>query len=186
MSAPEPDRRIVFLRNVLHPALAVSVPMLFLVLATELVRSVLRVPLSPFAYLFLLVAGIEEAVAGNILLEERVGSFERVREPLYLLALTGLVLLAFEPGPLVERPARLLRPEIVYLGLLVVLEWLICWRIHQGLRDRELLEAAFEKGKGPPSSSCCGTTPSWRAQRSPPCPRSSRRSLCSRGWPLPR
>ncbi len=149
MSGPDSQRRLVFLRNVLHPVLAVSVPMLFLVLATELARSVLRIPLTPFAYLFLLLAGIEETVAGNILFEERVGSFDRVREPFYLLAVVGLVLAALEPGPFLARPARLLRPEVIYLGLLVVLEWLMCWRIHQGLRDRELLEAAFENKEGP-------------------------------------
>ncbi len=149
MSAPERSGRLAYLRNVLHPALAISVPLLFLVLATELARSVLRIPLSPFAYLFLLLAGIEEVVAGNILLEERVGSFERVREPVYLLAAVGLVLLLFERGPLAARPRGLLRPEIIYLGLLVLLEWLICWRIHQGLRERELLEASFEGKDGP-------------------------------------
>jgi hypothetical protein len=149
LSAPEGSGRLAYLRNVLHPTIAVSVPLLFLVLATELARSVLRIPLSPFAYLFLLMAGIEEVVAGNILFEERVGSFERVREPFYLLAAVGLVLLLFERGPLAGRPRGLLRPEIIYLGLLVLLEWLLCWRIHQGLRERELLEASFEGKEGP-------------------------------------
>lgn len=148
MSGPDPDRRLVFLRNVLHPALAVSVPLAFLVLATELARAVLRIPLSPFAYLFVLLAGIEEVVTGNILFEERVGSLDRVREPFYLLAAAGLVLLLFERGPLLARPAGMLRPEIVYLGVLILLEWVIGWRIHQGLRDRELLEAAFENKEG--------------------------------------
>ncbi len=148
MSGPEPDRRLVFLRNVLHPSLAVWVPLSFFILATELARCVVRIPLSPFAYLFVLLAGIEGVVTGNVLFEERLGSFDRIREPFYLLAVVGLALLVFERGPLLERPARLLRPEIVYLGALVLLEWVICWRIHNGLRDRELLEAAFETRQG--------------------------------------
>ena len=137
-----------FLTAVLHPLFAVLIPLVFFVLVTEILRDLAVLRLTPAVYLFLLLAGIEEVVAGNILFEERIGSFDRLREPIYLIAFLGAVLMLFVPGVPSERLRGLLRPDFIYLGLLVLLQWMFSWRIHHALREREMFEGSLEGKEG--------------------------------------
>jgi hypothetical protein len=132
----------------MHPTISVLIPLVFLMLLGEILRDATGFVIPRAAYLFLLLAALEEVVVGNILFQERVGTIERLREPFYVLAFVGLVLFVMQRGSLTTRAYGLLSLLPLTLGFLTVLQWLLTWRIHNALRDRELLEISLQGKEG--------------------------------------
>ena len=94
----------------------------------------------------IVVAGVLEAAAGNILYRERAGIGNRVRELIiYLLVVYGLLSIT-QSGPPAERfaPGFGQIPGVVVIALC----WLIAFAFHNRLRGREALLRTFQGKRG--------------------------------------
>jgi hypothetical protein len=89
----------------------------------------------------IILAGIVEAVAGNILYQERAGIGNRVRELVILLILTYVVLSVSAAGPLSRRfePGFSQIPGLIAVSIC----WLVAFAFHNRLRGRESLLRAY-------------------------------------------
>jgi hypothetical protein len=136
------------LRSLVHPLLSIFLPLLFLLSADQLLRV-----LFPNFFWFprilaplLLAVGLEEAVMGNLLFEERASFLARLRELVVLLALAFgalFILFAIRSG----RGFRI-SPALIYPLTAALLQWLSSHGIHCGLRERELLLSALTASRG--------------------------------------
>ncbi len=149
------DMRLRFYARVVHPFLSVYVPFMFLLIVCEvLVGGVFAIydveVFPPFFPVILLLAGLTEAVSGNMLARSRIsGITPRLREAfLVLLVSLGLILVLY--GDLPSGDIDLSRFNI-WLSLIFVFgQWLFSLQIHSRLRERELFLGFFE-GKDPRS-----------------------------------
>lgn len=141
-------RTLRLYRSGVHPLLSILLPLLFLLSLDQLLRVLI-----PQASLFprnvtplLLAAGIEEAVVGNLLFNERASFAARVRELVLLLALCFgclFVFLALQSGRGLRLSTALIYPMVVTL-----LQWLFSSAVHAGLREREVLLGALTGNTG--------------------------------------
>ncbi len=150
MSSSKNDWYLSFCRSTLHPSIALLVPFLFLVSITGILNTVSggQIRLSMIFYVVLFLTGLEETLVGNILFKENVGGIERLREIVYLLLLGGLILFLLQPGPVESRWQSMGQWQSVYMGLCIVLQWLITFRVHANLRDREILLSFLQDKRG--------------------------------------
>jgi hypothetical protein len=141
-------RYLRLLRSLVHPLLSIFLPLLFLLSADQLLR-VLFPGVSWFPRQLaplLLVAGIEEAVMGNLLFKERAAFAARIRELVVLLALAFgylFMLLGVRSGRALH-----LSPVLIYPLTATLLQWLFSHGIHCGLRERELLLGSLTGKRG--------------------------------------
>jgi hypothetical protein len=93
-----------------------------------------------------LLAGVVEAVVGNLLYRERAGIANRIRELVIYLIGVYLVLSLLQPGSVTDRFA----PGVHHLLplLLVALCWMVAFVFHNRLRGRELLLRIFAGNHG--------------------------------------
>ncbi len=143
------DLRVKQYSGFVHPFLSIFVPFVFFSVVVVLmigggliVRGVRLFP--PFFPLILLVAGAAETITGNLLQKERIsGMLPRLRELILVLIVSfGLILLFF--GDLTTGDINLARANIWLSLIVVALQWIISFRIHTRLRDRELFLGFFE------------------------------------------
>ncbi len=140
--------RLDSMRSLVHPAVAVLAPFVFLCAIDGLVRGALLgavVPRPAAGFrLVVLLAGAAEAISANFLQRERLGGFSaRVRELVLVLA-GSLVLLWLLSG----RPFRgELSPvafEVLWPVFLAGVQWFLTLFVHATLRERELFLSLVE------------------------------------------
>lgn len=130
-------------RTTVHPLLAIFIPLLFLLSIDPILRVLLpflRLPSALF-YPFLLLTALEEALAGNILFQERASFWARVRELFFVIIGAFLYLQLLRK--LTASGKGMFRVELIYPLSLVLVQWLFSVIIHRGLRERELLLRAL-------------------------------------------
>lgn len=130
--------------------MALLIPFLFIVSVSEILALLLngQYPFSMIFYGLLFLAGLEETVVGNIMFKEKVGGIERLREVVYLLLTAALILFLMQPGSLNDRIGALQYWQSIYMGICLLLQWFLTYRIHANLRDREILLVALSDKKG--------------------------------------
>lgn len=126
-------------REYVHPAIAISVPFMFLLCMHAIVHAAIPVLSLPSEFFLpaLLLVGAEATLVGNILTRERLDMFARLRELLIVLAAMYLVLTAISD----IRTGTLLPDQttLAYPLCLVFLQWTLTAIVHVRLRDRELI-----------------------------------------------
>jgi hypothetical protein len=143
MSSSISRRTLRLHSSLVHPLLAIFVPLTFLLSADQLLRLLLPgVSWFPrYVAPLLLAAGVEEAVMGNLLFKERASFLTRVRELVLLLAIVFgalFILLGLRSGQGLR-----LSPLLIYPLAATMLQWFLTHGIHTGLRERELLMSAL-------------------------------------------
>jgi len=128
-------------RSYKHPLISVSVPFLFMWLATWLLRAAIpalgRIP-GVYPLLLLAAALSETAVANYLALKRAQGLLPRLRE-LIVILLFSFLFLKLVNGDLFRGDWTLARVDLVLPILLVAVEWLLAFVVHAALRERELL-----------------------------------------------
>jgi hypothetical protein len=135
-------------RSTVHPLLALCLPTLFLLSLNAVVRAAmpaLSFPPRLFSLVLPLI-GIEEVAIANLLFAERAGRGARLRELLSILVVLWLVLALMRS--ISAGSAALFHPALLYPLVLVLLEWVFVWAIHQRLREREILLSALAGKQG--------------------------------------
>jgi hypothetical protein len=148
MSFSAESRYLQVHRSLVHPLVAIFVPLLFLLGADQILRILL--PLISFFPRFiaplLLTTAIEEAIVGNLLFRERASLIARFRELCLVLAaaFSGLFILhaAFSGWSFA------VSPDLIYPMALVALQWLFSAGVHSSLRQREILFSAVAGQRG--------------------------------------
>ncbi len=140
--------RAEFYRSLIHPLMSIGVSVsgalaLGWLISTLVGQGAPRVE----TVIAVVLAGIVEAVAGNLLYQERAGIGNRVRELLIYLLVVYAVLSLLGSGPLAERfaPGWGQIPALILVGLC----WTIAFVFHNRLRGREALLRTFAGRHGP-------------------------------------
>ena len=134
--------RAEFYRAVIHPLMSISVSVTGVLAFGWLIAGLVGEGAPRVGTIVAVVlAGVVEAVAGNLLYRERAGIGNRVRELIIYLLLVYTVLSLLQPGPLADRfaPGFSQVPAVI----LVALCWIIAFVFHNRLRGRESLLRAF-------------------------------------------
>jgi len=148
MSSSISKKYLQLYRSTVHPLLSIFIPFLFLVTLDQILRALFPILSfsSPVFNILLLITGIEEAVAGNILFKERANILARIREVAVIFLTVLLFLCIVNKIPL--KGINLLRVDLVYPLILVLLQWTFSYSIHSSLRERETLLSALIGKKG--------------------------------------
>lgn len=136
------ERRLAVYRAAIHPALAVAIPFLFLVLLDLLLRrlvlDLVLPPNPPGTVLVLLLTGGTQAAVANALHKEKVGSaLPRLRELLVILILAAAIFMA-TAGYLFAGDLVPSKGEVIYALLLVLSMWFTSFGLHRAFREREI------------------------------------------------
>jgi hypothetical protein len=150
MSSSKPDKLLDFNRSTLHPVISIFLPLFFFINFTFFLGAVFgeSFRIHVVFYIFLFLAGLEEAVAGNILFKESEGGMARLRELVYLIIVVLIVVLILQKGNLAERWQSLIKIQNLYMILLVPVQWLVSFVIHRALREREILLISLKGIRG--------------------------------------
>ena len=149
------EKRLKFYQSTLHPMLSIFIPYLFLFTFHHAFRAVmvgwiipsipddvdlvLTAPTMPTAFFIVLLAiGVGEAISANFLSKERVTALvPRLREMLLFL-IGGLIFIFLLRGDFSRRGLNPLQFNVIYPLIFVLLQWLLSFVIHRGLKEREL------------------------------------------------
>ncbi len=144
------DWYLSFNRSTLHPLLSLFIPFFFLLSLSEIISTIFGTAFSipPIFYLSLLVVGLEEVIVGNILYKEKIAGWERIREVVYILVCAAVVLLLLQRGSLRQRLEALQGILNIYMGVCILLQWLLTAKVHTSLRNREILLTALREKRG--------------------------------------
>jgi hypothetical protein len=135
-------------RSAIHPMLAISIPILFLLCLDAIARALLPTLTfpPPLFFLALISVGIEETVMANILFTERAGILARLRELLAVLLLAWVALGVMRA--IEVHVVTLVHVDFIYPLALTATQWMCVWALHQCLREREILFSAIAGKQG--------------------------------------
>ncbi len=134
-------------RSVIHPLMSISISVTGILAFSWMVSTLLNQGAPRFVTIIgIVLAGVLEAVAGNILYKERAGIGNRVRELIMYLIVAYGALSITRPGPVAERfePGFAQIPGMIAIALC----WLVAFAFHNRLRGREALLRTFSGKRG--------------------------------------
>ncbi|MFP4551359.1 MAG: hypothetical protein ACLFNT_11170, partial [Spirochaetales bacterium] len=134
-------------RSVIHPLMSISISVTGILAFSWMVSTLLNQGAPRFVTIIgIVLAGVLEAVAGNILYKERAGIGNRVRELIMYLIVAYGALSITRPGPVAER----FEPDFAQIpGMIAIaLCWLVAFAFHNRLRGREALLRTFSGKRG--------------------------------------
>ena len=141
MSLYKSRRKLLLARSILHPLISITLPFFFIATATCILNSIYKniFPSSSVFFIVLLLTGAEESFMGNILFKEKVPYTSRIREFIFILIITFLVLLFNSSENINTKPIDLLTISNIFIFSSVALQWILTFIIHKHLRNREIL-----------------------------------------------
>ena len=149
------ERRLNFYKSTLHPMLAVFIPYLFFftfhyafraAMVTWIIPSipddvimVINPPeVPPGFFIILLAVGIIQAVITNFMTKERVNALiPRIRE-LLLFLLGSTIFIVLLRGDYSLKGLNPFKVAVLYPVAMVLLQWILSFVIHRGLKEREV------------------------------------------------